>query len=223
MLPWCVVSCAPLVVVSTGGICAGFRTCRTCHRLARVLWWCAPRLLSAFLLCLWCIALEYGSISRFKGVFSGFWGVGVYLYRFGVLRGLCGFCARVELGGLEACGVFRLYFISFASLLSSFLSFCFCVCLSFCPLCSCFYLFSCLPCLSSCPLLVLLSALFILVSLWGLCFPFPFRTIRKKKGRAVLVRPLLSCCVLIIFLCSYRRTPLPLLWLFPVRSVYTPS
>ena len=27
-------------------------------------------LLSAFLLCLWCAMLEYGSISRFKGVFS---------------------------------------------------------------------------------------------------------------------------------------------------------
>ena len=48
---WCVVSCAPLVVVSTSGICAGFRTCRTCHRLALVLWWCAPCLLSACLLC----------------------------------------------------------------------------------------------------------------------------------------------------------------------------
>ena len=95
----CVWSCAPLVVVSTGGICAGFRTCQTCRRLARVLWWCAPCLLSAFLLCLWCIALEYGSISRFKGVLRGFYGADVCLYGFGVLRGLCGFCARVELGG----------------------------------------------------------------------------------------------------------------------------
>ena len=39
-----------------------------------------------FLLCLWCIALEYGSISRFKGVFRGFYGADVYLYGFGVLR-----------------------------------------------------------------------------------------------------------------------------------------
>ena len=96
---WCVVSCAPLVVVSTGGICAGFRTC---HRSALVLWWCAPRLLSAFLLCACRVACKYGSISRFKGVFSGFWGADVCLYGFGVLRGLCGlcgFCARVELGG----------------------------------------------------------------------------------------------------------------------------
>ena len=79
--------------------CAGVRCFRTCRRLALVLWWCAPRLLSAFLLCLWCIALEYGSISRFKGVLRGFYGADVCLYRFGVLRGLCGFCARVELGG----------------------------------------------------------------------------------------------------------------------------
>lgn len=39
-----------------------------------------------FLLCLWCIALEYGSISRFKGVFRGFYGADVYLYGFGALR-----------------------------------------------------------------------------------------------------------------------------------------
>ena len=68
----------------------------TCGR-----WWCPPSaggrllwlvllscrvpcLLSALLLCLWCIALEYGSISRFKGVFSAFWGADEYLYGFGV-------------------------------------------------------------------------------------------------------------------------------------------
>ena len=33
-----------------------------------------------FLLCLWCIALEYGSISRFEGVFSAFWGADVCVY-----------------------------------------------------------------------------------------------------------------------------------------------
>ena len=43
--------------------------------------------------------LEYGSISRFKGVFRGFYGVRVGLCCLGALRGLCGFCARVELGG----------------------------------------------------------------------------------------------------------------------------
>ena len=96
--------------------CAGFRGFRTCHRLALVLWWCVPCLLSSPLLCLWCIALEYGFISRFKGVFSGFWGANMCLYGFGVLRGLWGFCARVELGGLKACGVF-------ASILSSFVLF----------------------------------------------------------------------------------------------------
>lgn len=175
---WCVVSCVPFAVVSTGGICAGFRTCRTCRRLALVLWWCAPCLLSALLHCACRVACEYGSISRFEGVFRGFWGVGVYLYRFGVLRGLCGFCARVELGGLEACGVFRLYFISFAyvlSLLHPFFFFFAFLLSSFLSFCTCFY------CLSYCPLLVLLPALFVFVSLWGLCFPFPSRTIRKKE------------------------------------------
>ena len=110
LLWWWLLSC-PLV-----RRCAGFRGFRTCHRLALVLWWCAPRLLPAFLLCLWCIALEYGFISRFKGVFSGFWGADVYLYGFGVLRGLWGFCAREVFGGYMACGVF-------ASILSSFVLF----------------------------------------------------------------------------------------------------
>ena len=117
---WCGVSCVPFAVVSTGGICAGFRTCRTCHRSALVLWWCAPCLLSACLLCACRVACEYGSISRFEGVFSGFWGSCVGLCGFGALRGLCGFCAREVFGGYMTCGVFRLYF---ASILSSFVLF----------------------------------------------------------------------------------------------------
>ena len=52
-------------------------------------------------LCSWCIACEYGSISRFKGVFSAFYGVCVGLFVLGGLRGLCGLCTRVELGGLK--------------------------------------------------------------------------------------------------------------------------
>ena len=43
-----------------------------------------------------------------------------------------------------------------------------------------------------CALLVLLHCLFF--SALSLCFLFPLRYIRKKKGRSVLVRPLLSCC-----------------------------
>ena len=162
----CVWSCAPLVVVSTGGICAGFRTCQICRRLALVLWWCAPRLLSALLHCACRVACEYGSISRFKGVFSGFWGADVCLCGFGVLRGLCGFCAREVFGGLEACGVF-------ASLLSSFLS-------SFLSFCTCFH------CLSYCPLLVLSLCL---PSLCGLLAFFPFRTASDTKRRGAYCVP----------------------------------
>ena len=58
-----------------------------------------PAFLSAFLLCLWCAMLECGSVSRFRGVFRGFYSADVYLYGLRSLRGLCGFCARVELGG----------------------------------------------------------------------------------------------------------------------------
>ena len=62
----------------------------------------APAFLSAFSLCLWRIMLEYGFISRFKAVFGAVYGVCVGLCCLRALRGLCGFCARVELGGLKA-------------------------------------------------------------------------------------------------------------------------
>ena len=74
--------------------------------LAVVLWSCVPSFLPALLLYAWCVVFEYGSISRFKGVFSAVWGCCVGLCGLGVLRGLWGFCARVELGGLKTCGVF---------------------------------------------------------------------------------------------------------------------
>ena len=47
-------------------------------------------LLVALLLCLWCVALEYGSICDFKGVFSGFYVFGVGLCCWLALRGLWG-------------------------------------------------------------------------------------------------------------------------------------
>ena len=51
-----------------------------------------------------------------------------------------------------------------------------------------FCLLSCQPCLFLCPCGSL--------GVW-LLFPFPFRYIRKKKGRSVLVRPLVSYCELL--------------------------
>ena len=106
--------------------CAGFRGLRTCRRLALVLWSCVPSFCPSFLLCSRCIACKYGSISRFKGVFSVVWAFRVGLCGLGALRGLCGFCARVELGGLKTCGVF-------ASILSVFHLLC--PCLVFLLLC----------------------------------------------------------------------------------------
>ena len=163
------VSSCPLVQRS-----AGFRGFRTCHRSALVLLWCAPCLLSACLLCLWCIALEYGSISRFKGVFSGFCGVGVYLCGFGALRGLWGFCAREVFGGYMACGVFAPIFSFFHLLrLSS----------------------GALPLLSlACPLGCLASALGLVLSLFvGCCFFFPYGISAKRKGAKCFC--VLSCPV----------------------------
>ena len=61
-----------------------------------------PLLLVAFLLCLWCVACKYGSISRFKGVFRGFPLLDVCLYCLCALRGLWGFCVREVFGGFMA-------------------------------------------------------------------------------------------------------------------------
>lgn len=58
-----------------------------------------PSFLSALSLYVWCVACKYAPISRFKGVFRGFYMVCVGLFVLRALRGLCGFCARVELGG----------------------------------------------------------------------------------------------------------------------------
>lgn len=135
-------------------------------------------ILSALPLCLWCITFEYGSISRFKGVFSAVWGVCVGLFAWRALRGLCGFCARVELGGLETFCVFAFLFILLHLCLL-------CFCLFACPFLSSLLLSS------GCPLSLTCFSLWVVVS-----FSLSDYTC-KKKGRAVLVRPLLSCCGLL--------------------------
>ena len=60
----------------------------------------------------------------------------------GGLRGLCGFCTRVELGGYMACGVFALLF----PCLPSFLSFAFPFLFLLCSSCLLLVLFPCLSC-----------------------------------------------------------------------------
>ena len=148
------------------------------------------------------VACEYGSISRFKGVLRGFWGVGVYSYGFGVLRGLCGFCARVELGGYMTCGVFASIlssFVLFCPLLSSFLSFCSCVCLSF-------YLF--VPAFFVCPLVLCLSSL----SLWVVVSFSLTVYAQKERAQSVFASSLVLLCVALfgccfIFLVLFRCQP----------------
>ena len=127
---------------------------------------CVPLLLPALMLCAWCIAFEICLYSRFKAVFGGFCGFRVGLCCLGALRGLCGFCTRVELGGLKTFCVFA----SVLSVLSVFVLLCPRVCS---PL---LVLFRVFPFLSA------------LVSLWLLLlFPFPFRSYRaKKRGHKVL-------------------------------------
>ena len=140
-----------------------------------------PFLSSALSLCSWYVSPEYGSISRFKGVFRGFWGVDVYLYGLRSLRGLWGFCVREWLGGYMACGDFLQN-------------------LSFCPFVflSCSAFVACFPWLPAL-LALLLFWLCGLVCLLGWVVGFlslsdGFR--HKKKGRNFL-RPLLSCCGLL--------------------------
>ena len=95
------------------------------------------------------------------------------------LRGLCGFCARVELGGLEACSVFAFRFLSFV-LLFVLLSLCL---FSFCLSSACLVYSCCLVCL---------------LGLW-LLFLFPFRIYAQKERaqRFCSLRPLLSYCGLL--------------------------
>ena len=92
------------------------------------------------------------------------------LFVLGALRGLWGFCARVKLGGFGTCCVFAsLFLLSFLCLLAID-ALCFC--------------------LSSC--LVFVLFVFVVVVSFSLS-----DYMDKKKGRAVLVRPLLSCCGLL--------------------------
>lgn len=101
----------PAFIVSTGPMIQDLSGIQDLLDVALVLWSCVPAFLPALSLCLWCAMLEYGSISRFKGVFRGFCGVRVGLCCLGALRGLWGFCARVELGGYKTCGVFASVFL----------------------------------------------------------------------------------------------------------------
>ena len=85
---------------------------------------------------------------------------------------------------LCACGVRRLYDLMR-------------VCLFF--LSSLLLLLSLFLLSSACPLGCLASALGLVLSLFVgcCCFFFPYGCMRKKKGRKVFLRPLLSCCVLL--------------------------
>ena len=105
----------------------------------------------------------------FRGVFSAFCGVCVGLCCSCALRGLWGFCARVELGGLEACGVFASVFLLLLLCLPFFLS----LYLLFVLRLVCFVLV--VFCLSSCIVFPFL--------LWLCVFFFPCGIYAKKRGR----------------------------------------
>ena len=148
-----------------------------------------------FPLCPRCIACKYGSISHFKGVFRGFWGCCVGLCCLRALRGLWGFCTRVELGGLKTCGVFASVFLSFS------------LCLPFV-----------FPCSSSgCPALLWLSFFLCLSSclvfpflLCLCCFFFPYGLYAKERAQG-FAPCVLDClvvgCFIWLLLCTLRTRP----------------
>ena len=136
-------------------------------------------LLSALLLCLWCVALKYAFICDFKGVFSGFWVFGVGLYCFGALRGLWGFCVREWLGGLKACCVFA-FLLSFC--LYPF-AFRFISLPAFCPS-------PCLLC-SGCLLLVLLHCLCGSLGVVVVSFSLAVYTQKRAQFSCVLSCPVM--------------------------------
>ena len=150
---------------------------------ALVLRSCVPLLLSALLLCAWCVGLKYAFIWRFKGVFRGFWGCCVGLCCLGGLRGLCGFCTRVELGGLKACGVFAPCFILLLCLLSFRFSLFLCVCPAFVLVSLCLLSFAC-------------SLVLSFLSCFVFVFSFSLSVYAQKERaqRFCSLRPLLSCC-----------------------------
>ena len=157
--------------------------------------------LSPLSLCAWCASPEYGSIARFKGGFRGFYGVCVGLCCLGALRGLCGFCARVELGGLKACGVFASVFLLLSS---AFLVFALFLCSS--PIFRGFVFV--VLCLSSC---------IVFVGLWVCCcslFPFGLYA-QKERAQSVSLASSLHvlcvpamCCMYYLFRCP-PFTPFP--------------
>ena len=91
---WLVVQVVPAFWRVHLSMCVGSLMLRTCLNAGSGPLDVCPLLLLALLLCLWCVVFEYGSISRFKGVFSTVWGCCVCLLGLRALRGLCGFCAR---------------------------------------------------------------------------------------------------------------------------------
>ena len=158
---------------------------------------CVPSLCPSFvpfLLCLWCITLEYGFISRFKGVFRGFYGADVCLYGFGrfawIVWLLCACIVRRLKGLWRVC----LYFVLFCPL----------SCPLFCPLSCPFalvfaFLFTSLFLLS---LFVLLSSACPLSLFVGCCFFFPYGICAKRKGAPCWC--VLSCPVVVRWLLSHH-------------------
>ena len=172
---WCAVY-LPFIVPTGPEVCRRSRL-QDLPEVALVLWCRAPFLLPALSLCACRVACRYASIWRFGGVFSAVWGFRVGLCRFGALRG---FCARVELGGLEACCVFAsvsillcLYFIRFSSSSPIFRGFAFVV--------------------------LGLSSCIVFVALWVCCcFFFPFGLYAQKERAQRFVPCVLACPVVCV-------------------------
>lgn len=171
--------CLPFIVSTRADACRlrGFRTCR---RLALVLWSCVPSFRPLYCFACGVLCLNVALFRVLRAFLEGFMGF-VWVCIALVLCVACvGFCARVELGGLKACCVFRLKNLFFSSSL---------------VLLSPALLLGFLPCLLSCFLSCFLGFVAWLLVLVGLLAFFPFRTASDTKRKGTPCWCVLSCPV----------------------------
>ena len=155
----------PLAYLLACPLVAGFRGCRTCGVPALVLWSCVPSFCPLSRFVFGALSLNMVLFRVFRAFLAGF-GRFVWVY---VACVLCVACVA-----LYACGVRRIRGLRRVCLnLSLYLPFFLSLYLLFVLRLVCFVLV--VFCLSFC------LVLFVLVSLWSLCFLFPLRTIRKKE------------------------------------------
>ena len=91
-------------------VCRLFGTSGPAKRLSLVLWSCVPSFCPLSRFVFGALLANMALFRVLRAFLARFVGFRVGLCCLGALRGLCGFCTRVELGGLKACCVFASIF-----------------------------------------------------------------------------------------------------------------